>query len=294
MEIWVLCGFFALSTVILTGYLLLLRHSIREVAEGLEEKLQTDTNTLISISSGDKAVRTLAAQINRQLLALQAERRTLQQGDWELKQAVTNVSHDLRTPLTAICGYLDLLEQEPQSEATGRYLAILRDRTNAMRTLTEELLRYSVITATAEDLTPEPLNVTDILEQSLAGLYGALSGRGIVPQIELPQEPIVRRLDKTALRRVFDNILSNVAKYSRGDLTVVLSPQGEILFENSAEGLDAVQTAHLFDRFFTVNGASGGTGLGLSIAKLLTEKMGGSISAEYHRGKLQVRVRFPE
>ena len=77
-------------------------------------------------------------------------------------------------------------------------------------------------------------------------------------------------------------------------MTVVLSSQGTILFENRAEGLDAVQTAHLFDRFFTVNGASGGTGLGLSIAKLLTEKMGGSISAEYHQGKLQVRVWFPE
>lgn len=189
MEIWVLCGFFALCTGIMTGYLLLLRHSIREVAEGLEEKLQTDTNTLISISSGDRTVRVLAAQINRQLLALQTERRTLQQGDWELKQAVTNISHDLRTPLTAICGYLDLLEQETQSETTGRYLAILRDRTNAMRALTEELLRYSVITATAEELTPEPLNVSGILEQSLAGLYGALSGRGIVPQIELPREP---------------------------------------------------------------------------------------------------------
>ena len=76
-----------------------------------------------------------------------------------LKAAITNVSHDLRTPLTAVCGYLDLLEQEPHSDASQRYLAIIRECTDAMRSLTGELFRYSVITATAEELTPEPVSL---------------------------------------------------------------------------------------------------------------------------------------
>ena len=139
-----------------------------------------------------------------------------------------------------------------------------------------------------------PVCLNDILEQSLAAAYGMLSERRIVPAIELPDQAILRQLDRHALRRIFDNILSNAAKYSDGDLTVRLSPDGLMMFENSAKSLDTVQTAHLFDRFFTVNTARGGTGLGLSIAKLLTEKMGGMILAEYENERLRICVAFPE
>ena len=102
------------------------------VQEELEEKLELDTNTLLSISSGDRAVCMLAARINAQLRGLRKERLRLQNGDAELKTAITNISHDLRIPLTAICGYLDLLEQENHTENSRRYLAVIRERTDAM------------------------------------------------------------------------------------------------------------------------------------------------------------------
>ncbi len=191
----ILTVFLALSVLFLLLYLLILRHSIREAAEELDEKLKTDTNTLISISTGDRAVRTLAAQINNQLRALRKERLKLQVGSDELTTAVTNISHDLRTPLTAICGYLDLLMQEPQSEKSERYLAVIRERTDAMRGLTEELFRYSVIAGTTEELHFEPVCLNDILEQSLAGFYGTLSERGIVPDIALSEQQIEQTLD---------------------------------------------------------------------------------------------------
>ena len=135
----------ALCVLLLLLYLFLLRHSIQEVAEELDEKLKTDTNTLISISTSDRAVQALAAQINDQLRALRKERLRLQNGDAELKTAVTNISHDLRTPLTAICGYLDLLELEPHSEKSKCYLSVVRERTNAMCALTEELFQYCLL-----------------------------------------------------------------------------------------------------------------------------------------------------
>lgn len=273
-------------------YLLILRHSIREVAEELEEKLRTDTNTLISISIGDSSVQLLASRINRQLRALRKERLKLQTGNDELTTAVTNISHDLRTPLTAICGYLDLLEQEPQSEKSGRYLAVIRERTDAMRSLTEELFRYSVITATMDELCMERVSLNDILEQSLAGFYGALSARGITPEIRIPEAAVVRKLDAAALRRIFDNILSNAVKYSDGDLTIRLRPDGSVTFSNRASSLSRVQAERLFDRFYTVETARNSTGLGLSIAKLLTEKMGGTITAEYESGHLQICIAF--
>ncbi len=292
MMIWwiVAVAVLALTVLALVVYLLSLRRAIREVADELDEKLQTDTNTLIAISTGDRAVRALAARINTQLRALRRERLRLQNGDAQLKAAVTNVSHDLRTPLTAICGYLELLEQEPHSENSRRYLAVIRERTETMRALTEELLQYSVITSAPDALNREPVSVNDILEQSLAGFYGVFSGRGIAPVIQMPEQPVIRTLDAAALRRVFGNILSNAAKYSDGDLTVNLTPEGTVTFTNHAHGLGRVQAERLFDRFFTVESANGSTGLGLSIARQLTEKMDGHISAEYEGESLCVRV----
>ena len=295
MELWciVLICSLALAALCLLAYLLVLRHSLREAAEELDEKLRTDTNTLISISSGDRAMQSLVTHINRQLQALRRERLRLHSGNAELTAAVTNVSHDLRTPLTALCGYLDLLEQEPQTEAAARYLAVLRERTDAMRALTEELFRYSVLTATADELHTEPVCLNDVLEQSLAGFYGALSARGITPSVQLPEEKVIRPLDAAALRRVFDNILSNAAKYSDGDLAVVLAPDGKVTFSNRASALSRMEAARLFDRFYTVDSARGSTGLGLSIAKLLTEKLHGTISADYENETLRICIAFP-
>lgn len=295
MEIWriLILGAPALCAIVLGVRLHLLRRAIREAADELDEKLRTDTNTLISISSGDRAIRALAARMNRQLAALRRERLRLQNGDAELKNAVTNISHDLRTPLTAICGHIELLLQEPLPETAARRIEIIRERAEAMRDLTEELFKYTVINASADDLRMAPVSLNDVLEQSIAGLYGALTARGIQPQIEMPDAPVVRALDEAALRRVFDNVIGNAARYSDGDLWVALAPDGEIRIENSAENLTAVQAARLFDRFYTVNSARGGTGLGLSIAKGLTEKMGGEIGADVRAGRLCVRIRFP-
>lgn len=296
MEIGWICAVaaLALAAAILLLKWALLRASLREVSRELAEKLRTDTNTLISLSSGDRAVRALAAQMNIQLQALRRERLRLQKGDAELKNAITNVSHDLRTPLTAICGYLELLEKEEHSEKARRYLAVIRERSQTMRDLTEELFRYSMAAAAAEEMTRQPVSVKDVLEQSLAGFYGSLTEKGISPEIRLPNGPVTRNLDPAALRRIFDNLLNNALKYSDGDLRVSLTEAGEAVFSNAAGKLDCVQTQRLFDRFYTVETASGSTGLGLSIAHMLVEKMGGEIGAEYVSGRLRIFVRFPE
>lgn len=229
-----------------------------------------------------------------ELRGLREERRRLQQGDQELKTAIPNISHDLRTPLTSLCGYLDLLEQQDTSPTVRRYLTILRERTDALRTLTEELFRYSVITATLPQLTCAPVNLTDSLTTSLAAFYGPLTQRGITPELHLPDTPVYAHADPTALRRVFGNILNNAVKYSDGDLQVTLTADGAVTFSNHASGLNQVQTERLFDRFYTVETARSSTGLGLSIAKLLTEEMGGVITATYEDGQLHIRVTFPQ
>ncbi len=270
----------------------LLQKSAQEIEDSFSEKLMTDSNTLIDISSRDKYMRHLAAEINIQLRQLQTERRKFQKGDLELKNAITNISHDLRTPLTAIYGYLDLLEQEEKSETVNRYIAVIRNRTEMLKQLTEELFRYSVILASEEDLNLEPVVINNVLEESISSFYTILKEKKISPKITIPQKKVIRNLDRSALSRILANLLNNAVKYSDGDLEITLSENGEIRFRNHASNLTEIEVGKLFDRFYTVNNARNSTGLGLSISKTLTEKMNGTISAKYSHEVLTIFMMF--
>lgn len=272
--LWITISCLMIIIFILLLKLYLLQKSAREIETAFNEKLITDSNTLIDISSKDKYMRHLANSINTQLRTLRKERHYFQQGNLELKNAVTNISHDLRTPLTAICGYLDLLEQTENSETAEQYIAVIKERTGLLTQLTEELFRYSVILSTKEQLVCEPVVINPILEESITAFYTVLKQRGIVPQIQLTETKIIKDLDRSALTRIFSNLLSNVIKYSDGDLKITLSENGEIIFSNMASGLDEIQVGKLFERFYTVETACKSTGLGLSISKMLVEEMG--------------------
>ena len=284
-------GILLLIIFVLAAKVYFLRKSAQEIAEAFRDRLAADTNTLIDISTRDPYMRKLAADINIQLRLLRQQRHKYLTGDRELKEAVTNISHDLRTPLTAICGYLDLLGREEKSENTARYLSLIANRVEAMKQLTEELFRYSVILST-EEMTVETVHVNGVLEESIAAFYGALTSRGIRPEIEITENRIERQLNREALGRVFSNILNNALKYSDGDLKIFLHDDGEIIFSNTASRLNEVQVGKLFDRFFTVEAARNSNGLGLSIAKTLVEQMGGFILAELENKKLNIRIQF--
>ena len=287
----VIIGILLLIIFVLLAKVYFLRKSAQEIAEAFRERLTADTNTLIDISTRDPYMRKLAADINVQLRLLRQQRHKYLTGDRELKEAVTNISHDLRTPLTAICGYLDLLDNEDKCENTSRYLSLIGNRVEAMKQLTEELFRYSVILSTGE-LVLEPVCVNGVLEEGIAAFYGVLTSRDIQPEIHITETRIERQLNREALGRVFSNILNNALKYSDGDLFITLRDDGEIIFSNTASSLNGVQVGKLFDRFFTVEAARNSNGLGLAISKTLVEQMGGSISAELTNNKLIIYIRF--
>lgn len=288
--VYVIFSFMAVIIIFLTAKVALLKKSAREITSAFSNRLQTDTNTLIGISSHDKDMRELADNINKQLHILRNEKLHYHQGNMELKNAVTNISHDLRTPLTAICGYLDMMKRMEKPEKLGRYLAIIRNRTEMMKQLTEELFRYSVIISDDSAIQTEDVNVNQILEDSIMGYYGAFSEKGIVPDVRMTEKKIIRKLNKANVSRIFSNLLSNALKYSDGDLEITLSDTGEIIFANTAKELSSLQAEQLFDRFYTVEAARNSTGLGLSIARTLAERMGGSISAEYYDERLTIKI----
>lgn len=296
MESWLWAGIGILAVAAAAMFLKIyyLKKAAKEIGAAFADRLVTDTNTLIDISTGDRDMRRLADTVNIQLRRLRSQRHRFVQGDKELKNAVTNISHDLRTPLTTIFGYLDLLEKEEKTDEVCRYLEIIRNRTELLKQLTEELFRYSVILATESDIVLEPVVINSILEESIAAFYTAFNERNITPNIQMPEEKVIKTLDASALSRVFSNLLQNAIKYSDGDLDITLTKMGEIIFTNRASGLDEVQVGKLFDRFYTVEAARKSTGLGLAIARTLVEHMSGTISAVYEDHKLRISILFSE
>ena len=290
---WLLCIGLGLLALYLGGKVYGLRRTMEDIGDRLETWLDEDSNTLLTLTaSRDPYARRLLRRLNDQLRLLRQQRRRWQQGDRELKEAVTNVAHDLRTPLTALCGYLELLDRTEHDPDTARYLAQIQNRVEAMKQLTEELFRYSVLTA-APPLEREPVVLNRVLEESLLAHYGAFTRQGITPVLSLTDTPVRRELDPTALRRILDNLFSNALKYTQGDLAVTLTAEGEITVSNTAPALDPVSVGRLFDRFYTVETGRSSTGLGLSIAKLLTEAMGGEIQARWQEGRLPMHLKFP-
>lgn len=289
--LWVLVGIMALTIAALINKIILMQKSVKEIEHAFADRLMTETNTLIDVSSNDKYIRSLASSINAELRKLRSERHRFYQGDVELRTAITNISHDLRTPLTAICGYLEMLEKEEKSEKVKLYLDYIDNRIESLKQLTEELFRYTVILST-EKLEKENVDVKGVLEECLLGFYGALKGRGIAPEIVITDKQVTRQLNRSALVRIFNNILNNALKYSDGDLKVCLDDDGRVSFSNTASGIDEIQVGKLFDRFFTVESARDSTGLGLSIAKALVEQMGGRIWAKYKGEQLYIYLEF--
>ena len=285
---WVLCAVLFVVCVIFAIKIYAMRKSVNEICGQVTKILSNVTNMKISVTSSDKYVRRLASELSAELDGLKKQRIKYQRGDRELKEAVTNISHDLRTPLTAVFGYLDLLEAQEMSDDAHRYTENIRGRAEKMRELTEELFRYSVL-CSAEELTLEEADVSGILQDSVLSFYAEFEKRGITPSVEIPEHAVIRRVDGSALSRVFENIISNAVKYSDGDFNVEMT-DGCIIFSNKASELSSVDVGRLFDRFFTLNTARQSTGLGLSIAKVLTEKMNGKIEAEYKDGSLVITV----
>ena len=292
LAISILAALCAILAIAFALRVLLLHRALDELRAGMEDWLRMgDTNVLLTTSSSDRRVRHFAAALNAHMRAIRAERQKYQSGNAELQDAVTNISHDLRTPLTAILGRLELLEREELGGEARRHLAIIGERTETMRALTEELFRFSMIGAGGE-LTLEPISLNAAVEEALAASFSTLTERGIAPEVSLPEAPVTRNLNRAALGRILNNILSNAAKYSTGDLMIALDESGELRFSNAAPELDEVQVGKLFDRFYTVESARQSTGLGLSIARMLTEQMGGRIGATCAEGRLTIYLKF--
>lgn len=271
---------------------LIMKQEIKNIGSCLTNIINTDTNNLITINTNDKKLKELANLLNDSLKNLRKLELEYKNGNKELKTSITNISHDLRTPLTAIRGYLDLMDNNNLSEKQIKYLDIINSKVKDLTLLTEQLFDFSKTLDIQAEMKQENLIINDILEDSVASFYSLFASHNIIPNIDICKDKVIRLLNENMLKRIFENIISNAIKYSKQDFNIKLYNNGIIEFSNQADDLDQVSLEQLFDRYYTVKSAKKSNGIGLSIAKQLVDLSGGTLEAKYKNNMLTIIVKF--
>ena len=178
------------------------------------------------------------------------------------------------------------------SDSQKNYLKIIQKKSDELTDLTGQLFEFSKIMDTDIKIEKEKCCINEILEETLVSYYSIFKENNIIPNILICDKKIYKIVNKISLIRIFDNVLSNVLKYSNGDFKVAMNEEGIITFSNKATSLDATTVQKIFDRYFSVENAKQSTGIGLSIAKQLVELNNGSIKAEYLEGYLIIEIKL--
>ncbi len=292
MSIWFYLFLIVLClSIFLILKILIMRQEIKIIGEAITEIINTDTNNLITISTNDSELKKLANVLNKSLKELRQLELEYKNGNQELKSSITNISHDLRTPLTAIRGYLDLIDNN-LTEKQIKYLKIIDNKVNDLTELTEQLFDFSKTLDIQNEIKRENICINDILEDSIASFYSLFKEHNITPSIDICKDKVIRLLNENMLKRIFENIISNALKYGEKDFYVKLHNDGTIEFSNETNKLDQVSLEKIFERYYTISDAKKSNGIGLSIAKQLVDLSGGEIKAKYKNKRLIIIVKL--
>lgn len=292
MNIWlyVIIFILVLTCILLIIKIINIKKALKEIEKSLNNILKSDTNNLITTSSSDKYIKNLTIIFNNELKIMRDQKLQYKNGNQELKRTITNISHDLRTPLTAIKGYIDLIKEENSNKKNEKYIKIIEKKSNELVELTEQLFDFSKTLDMNIEINKENCCINEILEETLVDYYTIFKEKNIKPEILLCEEKVYRMVNKASIVRIFENILSNILKYSNNNFKVELKNSGKIIFSNKATNLDETTVQKIFDRYFTVENAKKATGLGLSIAKQLVELNNGTINAKYIKDILIIEI----
>ena len=262
---------------------------LKNITRELKEITEKDTNLLLSTSSGDKSIKILVDSLNKELKKLLSLKREYSKGIFDVKKSAENIAHDIRTPLTAIKGYVDLLEEEELSEEGRKYLEIIRGRTQYMKSLTDELF-LSLSMKSRGVLNLSDIDAKSILEEALVSNYKEFEKKGMTPSFITPNEKVIIKADSKALYRVYSNIISNALKYVEGEFKVEMDEKGNTIFSNLAPNMDSVEANRLLDRYYTISDAKASSGIGLSISKEILQEMGGELKVKLENQRLYISI----
>ena len=264
--------------------------SLKEIDNKLNIILNNNTNNLITISTNNKIIKNITNNLNNNLSNLRKQKLEYLNGNKAIRNSITDISHDLRTPLTSLKGYIDLIKKEKSNNKQKEYLLIIDERVDKLIELTNKFFDYSKIID--NNINKESICLNDILEETIISSYSLFKKNNITPNINICSNKIYKYLDRNMLIRTIENIISNSIKYTENNININLSSNGKISISNKTNKLDRTSIGKLFDRYYTVENAKDNSGIGLSIAKHLVEFNNGNIKAIYKKKILTVEIDF--
>lgn len=253
--------------------------ALRDAARQLEERERTGSSTRLLLAAPNASAERLLASINGLLELRQADEADFHRREKVLREQISNVSHDLRTPLTSILGYLQLLEDCGLSNGERReYLNIVKGRARALQNLITSFYDLSRLEGGEYPIVRERVDLYAVLSELAAEFYNDLISSGLEVTVELDETLPHVWGDPSAVPRVFTNLIRNALDHGVDTLSIRLYRSGgEVVssFSNGSGGLEEEDVRHVFERSFTSdkNRTSHNTGLGLAIVKMLTEQM---------------------
>jgi signal transduction histidine kinase len=293
--IMIICA--AAALFFLTRYYRL-KMEIKSIARQLNELNNGLTGKKIDLTFLDRDLEALAIEINDQIDETKRANAEKMRTENELKRAVANISHDIRTPMTSILGYIQLLESDEQTvENRSAYLGIVKNGALRLKVLLEDFFELSIIESADYPLKVETISLNNLALEVLAGFYEEFNQRGVEPSIHISEKDIRIQADSSAVKRVIENLVLNAVKHSKGNVKIQLDQHSstvQLIISNPVHQLSEKEVHLLFDRFYKRDKTRSekSTGLGLSIAKSLMVKMNGSLTAELKDNQLYMKCEW--
>lgn len=284
----ILCGYFAFRYFTIISAVLEINRELQDIQKDLTQ------NQMLHLPVPNRHLGDLVCSINLFLGAVRKEQQSCERHEKELKKQIENISHDLRTPLTVILGYLKLYkDSEGEYPASwpgtdtewARSLEIIEKKAESMKKLVTQFYDLSRLNADDYKLTLDRTDIGRILRETLIGNYQLLESVHLDVDADLPGHPVWGICDPAALERIFSNLLQNAGRYGKSFLKIRLRAEhggAVVSFINDTELLSQKDIPYLFQRFYRQDDSRNqeGTGLGLTLAQALAEEMGGSLEAE--------------
>lgn len=288
--------------VILLILVLILHISFRRQVGGLVRQLrfikENETRMRLTSSNDYKELKQLIEEINSLVESVEAKKSALCEKENQISETITSLSHDIRTPLTSLDGYFQLLSKEDISnDDKNRYIAVIKNRIDALNNILDELFTFAKLNDEGFTLETGKVNLTEIATVAAFSFYDDFAKRGTEPVIEISDKQIYVNGNTEAIMRVFQNIMKNALMHGTDIKIALTESEGKAIYicENKADKNTEIDISRIFDRFYKADKSRNakGTGLGLSIAKGLCERMNGEIFAKAENDSFSIIVKFP-
>ena len=268
--------------------LYLVKHQMRKIVKQLEEQGEN----FISVDFVDRDLERVALKINENLDLIQKIKAEAVKGEQAMKSSISMISHDMRTPLTSVIGYLQLAEKNCQEQETLEDIKIALDRAKYTNKLVDDFFELSVIDLNQYTPVMEKVNICEVVCEEILANYLEFEKKGITPLFEQADDVIGVWADSKLLMRVIQNLISNGMKYSTGKMEFSITQDDKVVLSISNSISQSIDVEKIFDKFYRADSArnSDGVGLGLYICRKFMEEMEGNISAYSKDDMLTIKV----